>query len=134
MTVTSDNGHYLLGPRRREGLAVMERRDACVRERAADPLNGAGIDAKPCGDLAHAFCAPRLVQSRTNSLFQLGGYRRPAELLALRAGPRKTSTGGLNAPRAWQVSTNMMRLPWASCNACCNMCQRTTEARTSERN
>ena len=22
MTVTSDNGHYLLGPRRREGLAV----------------------------------------------------------------------------------------------------------------
>jgi hypothetical protein len=38
----------------------------------------------------------------------------------------------LHQPRAERstgmaVSTNMMRLPWASCNACCNMCQRTTE-------
>ena len=70
----------------------MERR-RLRRERAADPLNGAGIDAKPCGDLAHAFCAPRLVQSRTDSLFQLGGYRRPAEPFALapgRASPART--------------------------------------------
>jgi len=40
---------------------------ACV-ERAADPLNSGRIDAKPCSDLAHALCAPRLVQSLADSL------------------------------------------------------------------
>ena len=33
----------------------------------------------PLCDLAHTLCTSRLVQSLTDSVFQLGGYRRPAE-------------------------------------------------------
>jgi hypothetical protein len=34
-------------------------RDACAVERAADELNGPGIDSKPFGYLAHAISASR---------------------------------------------------------------------------
>jgi hypothetical protein len=59
--------------------------DACAVERAADPLNRTGIDAKPGRDLAHALCAPRFVQSLTDSLF----CSEPAEALTLALGPRQ---------------------------------------------
>jgi hypothetical protein len=41
---------------------------ACLGERAAaDPLHRARIDAKPSGDLTHAFSAPGFVQGRMDA-------------------------------------------------------------------
>src|ERR1700730_11025240 len=37
----------------------------CAFERAADPLDSPQIDPKPLGNLTHAFCTPRPVQSLT---------------------------------------------------------------------
>src|ERR1700730_3265805 len=37
----------------------------CAFERAADPLDSPRIDPKPLGNLTHAFCTPRPVQSLT---------------------------------------------------------------------
>jgi hypothetical protein len=71
-------------------LAAASHAHACgALERAADPLHRARINTKPSSDLAHALCAPRLAQSRTDAGFQLGGYLWPAEPLAFALGPRK---------------------------------------------
>jgi hypothetical protein len=53
---------------------------ACARvfERAADPLHRTRIDAEPSGNLAHAFCALRLVQPHGCG-FQLRGYQMCAQ-------------------------------------------------------
>src|SRR5215468_2287728 len=65
--------------------------DACgaLREsaRASNPLHRAGIDPEPFGDLAHPG-APRLVQSLTDGVLQLGWYRPPPEAFTLALGPR----------------------------------------------
>ena len=48
---------------------------------------GAEIDPEPFGDLAHAG-ASRFVQSLTDGVLQLDGYRRPSEAFPLALGPR----------------------------------------------
>jgi hypothetical protein len=50
-------------------------------ERAADALHCLRVDAKPSSDFARALGTPRLVQGRTDALFQLGWYRRPARFI-----------------------------------------------------
>src|ERR1700738_5364216 len=71
-------------------------------ERAADALNRPGSTPKLGRNLAHPLCAPWLVQSLTDSAFQLGCYGRPPEpfcLVLARARPRQARTDRSLAPR-----------------------------------
>src|SRR2546421_12074653 len=66
-------------------------RDRVLLERAADPLYGAGVNAKLFGNDADTG-PPRSRQSLTDSLFQCGGDWGTPKAFTLTPGPREAST------------------------------------------
>ena len=62
--------------------------DACVVERAADPLHCARINSKSGCDLSNAFGSSWSPQSVKDTLLDFGGYPRSAKLFAFTTGPR----------------------------------------------
>src|SRR5215831_20236417 len=66
-------------------------RDRVLLERAADPLYGAGVNAKPFGNDADTG-PPRSRQSLTDSFLECGGDWGPPKALTLTPGPGEAST------------------------------------------